>query len=253
MDHPAEQPRGNRPPDQQHEHAQRRLRRQHPVGECARFLREQPTLAEGDRRIAARRSPFQVEAGSAAVLPVVDLQPVGARVELHRAHGRGHADLGVPFDHDLAVQAHYDAVVGGGVKVDPFRAGGIPDPVPAHQVVPRGAILLVDERKVDRGDSFFDDRGGQHFEDRFGRAIGRGVRIVVAARESGGRCEAARDQPEDGERDRSRQVPAASSREGWRQTAAPCRQAARAAWVFGHNVELRHDYRVETSCHGEKP
>ncbi|MDE2905102.1 MAG: hypothetical protein OXQ28_03360 [Acidobacteriota bacterium] len=159
------------------------------------------------------------------MLPVVDLQPVGARVELHRPHRRGHAGSGAPFDYYLAVQTHDHAIVGGGVKVDPFRAWGEPDPVPANQVVPRRAPLLVDERKVDRGGSLLDDRGGQLVEDRRGRAVERGVRVVVAAREPGVGREAAQDQPEDGERDRSRQVPEAGSREGWHQISAPCRQA----------------------------
>ena len=157
------------------------------------------------------------------MLPVVDLQSVGARVELHRAHRRGHAGPGAPFDHDLAVQAQDQAIVGGGVKVDPFRARGKPDPVPANQVVRCGVTSLVDERKVDRGDSVLDDRGGQLFEDGFGRAGERGVRVVVAAREPCGRCEAARDQPEDGKRDRYRQVPATTAREGWYLATAPCR------------------------------
>ena len=160
MDHAAEQQRGDRPPDQQDEHLQHRRRRQHPVGGCARIFREQPAGAEG-YRIAAGGSPLQVEAGCAAVLPVVDIETVGACVELHRAHRRGHAGLGVPFDDDLAVQAQDHAIVGGGVKVDPLRAGGKPNPVPANQVVPRGMTSRVDEREVDRRDSFFDDRCGQ--------------------------------------------------------------------------------------------
>ena len=183
MDHAAEQQRGDPPPGQQDDHAQHRRRRQHPVSGCSRIVRKQPAGAEGNR-IAAGGSPAQVEAGCAAVLPVVDLQPVGAGVELHRAHRR--AISGVPLDHDFAVQTHNHAIVGVSVKVDPLRAGRKPDPVPANQVVPRGPSL-VDEREVDRRDSFFDDRRGQVFKDRFGRAVERGVRVVVAAREPGGR------------------------------------------------------------------
>ena len=133
---------------------------------------------------------------------MVDLQLMGPGVELHRTHRRARADLGIAFDDGFAVQAHDYAVVGGGVKVDPFRTGREPHAAPDDPVVPGRPALRVNEREIDGRDPLFND----------GR-VRVAERVVVAADEAGGGGQGERQEADHGQRYRPGEVPGARTPE----------------------------------------
>ena len=143
---------------------------------------------------------MQIQAPRAAVLPVVDFQPMRSRRELHGPGHRVHAHRWIAFQDSFAVHSEDDAVVGSCMKVNAFGSWREPHAMPANPVVSGRPVSLVDERKIDGRDMFLDDR------------FGRGVAWVpIAAGEPGVWRQSDGRQPEQRQRDRSEQVPGAAA------------------------------------------
>ena len=104
---------------------------------------------------------MHIQAPPAAVLPVLDFQPMRSRPELHGLGHRVHAQRWIAFQDGFAVHSNDDAVVGSCMKVNAFGSRREPHTFPANPVVPGRPVSLVDERKIDGRDMFVDDRFGR--------------------------------------------------------------------------------------------
>ena len=69
-----------------------------------------------ERRGAAGGRPLHIQAPPAAVLPVVDFQPMRSSPELHGPAHRVHAHRWTAFQDGLAVHSKDDTVVGSRIK-----------------------------------------------------------------------------------------------------------------------------------------
>ena len=167
-------------PGEQDEHRRRCRYRGQPVADRSRVFRIDAVGPERPRRCAGAR-PANIQASSAAVLPVNDLDAMRTGVELDAARRSRHADAAAAFEHDLAVQPDGHAVVGRGVELDGFRARRPPHAGPADKVVAGRVASLANEREIDRRRPFFDDGRDASVDDRRGRAVEQ----VIAAGEAG--------------------------------------------------------------------
>ena len=153
-----------------------------------------------ERRGAAGGRPLHIQAPRAAVLPVVDFQPMRSRRELHGPGHRVHAHCWTAFQDGVAVHSKDDAVVGSCIEVNAFGSRREPHTFPANPVVPGRPVSLVDERKIDGRDAFVNDR--------FGGSVDW---IPVAAGEPDVRRQSDGRQPGQRQRDRSQRVPEADA------------------------------------------